>query len=398
MAGPTPVSALIHAATMVTAGVYMVCRMSFLYAAAPEASAVVAWTGGLTAVFAATIAVTQTDIKKVLAYSTVSQLGYMFLAAGCGGYTAAMFHLGTHAFFKALLFLGAGAVILALHHEQNIEKMGGLRRRIWQTHAVFWVGVMAISGFPPFSGFFSKDEILVVAYTSQVPGHTWLYAIGLVTAGITAFYMWRLYFKVFSGESRAPADVREHVKEQAPVLVNPLWVLAGLAAIGGLFGVPEAYAFGVEDSHSLSNFLGAVWPPAASHHLSHETEYLLALAAIGMGLLGLGLAYHLYVRRPELPGQIAERAQGLYRLLLNKYYVDEAYDAALVKPLVKVSDAVLYRVVDAGLIDGIAVNGTARGVRALAANGLKYAQSGMAQGYVFFMIIGAVAILGYLLR
>jgi NADH-quinone oxidoreductase subunit L len=397
MAGPTPVSALIHAATMVTAGVYLVCRLSFLYAAAPVASALIAWTGALTALFAASIAITQTDIKKVLAYSTVSQLGYMFLAAGCGSYTGAVFHLVTHAFFKALLFLGAGSVILAMHHEQDIEKMGGLRWRIWQTHAVFWVGVVAISGFPPLSGFFSKDEILVAAYASHVPGHTWLYGIGLATAGMTAFYMWRLYFKVFSGESRAPADVREQIHDQSPVIVNPLWTLAVLAAVGGLLGVPEAYAFGMEDSHSLNNFLAAVWPEAPAHALAHEVEYLMAVAAISMALLGLGLAYHLYVRRPELPGRIAERAQALYRLLLNKYYVDEAYDAVVVKPLVKVSDAVLFRVVDAGLIDGVAVNGTARGVRALAANGLKYAQSGLAQGYVFFMILGAVAILGYLL-
>jgi NADH-quinone oxidoreductase subunit L len=395
MAGPTPVSALIHAATMVTAGVYMVARLSFLYAAAPVASAAIAWVGALTAIFAATIAITQTDIKKVLAYSTVSQLGYMFLAAGCGGYTGAIFHLVTHAFFKALLFLAAGSVILAMHHEQDIEKMGGLRRRLWQTHAVFWVGVMAISGFPPLSGFFSKDEILLTAYTAELPGHTWLHAIGLATAGLTAFYMWRLYFKVFSGECRAPVEVRERLREQPPVVVNPLWVLAGLAAFGGLL---EAYAFGMEDSHSLNNFLGPLWPAAEPHVLPHEMEYLLALAAIASSLLGLGLAYHLYVRRPELPARLARALKAPYQLLRDKYYVDELYDALLVRPLLKLSDRVLYRVVDAGLIDGVAVNGTARGIRAFAAHGLKYAQSGLAQGYVFFMIVGAVAILGYLLR
>src|SRR4029450_8334861 len=222
MAGPTPVSALIHAATMVTAGVYMVCRLSFLYEAAPLASAVIAWIGALTALFAATIAIAQTDIKKVLAYSTVSQLGYMFLAAGCGGYTGAIFHLVTHAFFKALLFLGAGSVILALHHEQDIQKMGGLRKRIPLTRFVFFCGVYAISGFPPFSGFFSKDEILATAFASHVPGHEILYWLGLLTAGITAFYMWRLYFLVFGGETRAAKDVFEHVHEPAGVIVNPL--------------------------------------------------------------------------------------------------------------------------------------------------------------------------------
>jgi NADH-quinone oxidoreductase subunit L len=398
MAGPTPVSALIHAATMVTAGVYMVCRLSFLFSAAPLASAVVAWTGAVTALFAATIAITQTDIKKVLAWSTVSQLGYMFIAAGCGAYTGAIFHLVTHAFFKALLFLAAGAVILAMHHEQDIRRMGGLRRRIWQTHAVFWVGVMAISGFPPFSGFFSKDEILVAAFTAHVPGHQWIYAIGLVTAGLTAFYMWRLYFVVFSGESRAVPEVREHIAEPPRVVVNPLWVLAALSAAGGLLGWPEAYALGMEDSHSLNNFLSAVWPAAEPHAISHETEYLLALFAIGAALLGLAVAHQCYVRRPGLPERVAARTAALQKLLFNKYYVDEAYDAVIVRPLVKLSDAVLYRVVDAGLIDGIAVNGTARTVRAFAESGLKYAQSGFTQAYVVTMIIGAVAILGYLLR
>jgi NADH-quinone oxidoreductase subunit L len=398
MAGPTPVSALIHAATMVTAGVYMVCRLSFVYADAHLASAVVAWTGAVTALFAATIAIAQTDIKKVLAWSTVSQLGYMFVAAGCGAYTGAIFHLVTHAFFKALLFLAAGAVILAMHHEQDIRRMGGLRRRIWQTHAVFWVGVVAISGFPQFSGFFSKDEILLAAYTAHVPGHQWIYALGLATAGLTAFYMWRLYFVVFSGESRAAPEVREHVAEPPPVVVNPLWVLAVLAAVGGLFGWPEAYALGMQDSHSLNNFLRAVWPPAEPHAISHETEYMLALLAIGMAALGLAVAHHCYVRRPDLPGRVAARLAALQALLREKYYVDEVYDAAIVRPLVKLSDAVLYRGVDAGLIDGVAVNGTARAVRAFAANGLKYLQSGLAQAYVVTMIVGAVAILGYLLR
>jgi NADH-quinone oxidoreductase subunit L len=398
MAGPTPVSALIHAATMVTAGVYMVCRLSFLYAEAELASAVVAWTGALTALFAATIAITQTDIKKVLAYSTVSQLGYMFVAAGCGAFTGAIFHLVTHAFFKALLFLAAGAVILAMHHEQDIRKMGGLRRRIWQTHAVFWVGVMAISGFPPLSGFFSKDEILVAAFTSHVPGHLWIYGLGLATAALTAFYMWRLYFLVFSGESRAAPDVREHVAEPAPVVVNPLWVLAALSAAGGLLGWPEAYALGMQDSHSLDNFLRVVWPPAEPHAISHETEWLLGAIAIGAALLGLAVAHHCYVRRPGLPARVAARLSAVYALLREKYYVDEIYDALIVRPLVRLSDAVLYRGVDAGLIDGVAVNGTARAVRAFAAHGLKYVQSGLAQAYVVTMIVGAVAILGYLLR
>jgi NADH-quinone oxidoreductase subunit L len=400
MAGPTPVSALIHAATMVTAGVYMVCRLSFLYAEAEVASAVVAWTGALTALFAATIAITQTDIKKVLAYSTVSQLGYMFLAAGCGGYTGAIFHLVTHAFFKALLFLGAGSVILAMHHEQNIEKMGGLRRKIPQTAFVFLVAVIAISGFPPFSGFFSKDEILVAAYASHVPGHAWLYALGLFTAGLTAFYMWRLCFVVFCGESRAPADVRDHVREPSSWVVKPLWVLALLAFAGGLIGIPQVYGdwFHVESSHSLNNFLAPLMPAGEPHHLDHATEYRLALQAIGIALFGAVCAWWLYVRHTEIPARLAERLRGLHSLLLNKYWIDEIYDAIVVRPLVRLSDAVLFRVVDAGLIDTVAVNGTAHGIRAVAAHGLKYLQSGLAQGYVIMMIVGTVAILGYLLR
>jgi len=402
MAGPTPVSALIHAATMVTAGVYMVCRLSFLYAAAPEASALVAWTGALTAIFAATIAITQTDIKKVLAYSTVSQLGYMFLAAGCGSYSAAMFHLGTHAFFKALLFLGAGSVILAMHHEQDIEKMGGLRRRLWQTHFVFLMGVLAIAGTPFFSGFFSKDEILVSAFAAHVPGHEWLYRIGLFTAGLTAFYMFRLHFKTFAGESRAPRDVREQVEEPSGWVVNPLWVLAFFSVFAGFIGLPQVWGdllFNLgPESNSLANFLAPVLPKAEPHALEHSTEYALAVYAVGAGLGGFSLAYVLYVASPELPARLTRSFSALYRLLVHKYYVDELYDRLFVRPLVWVSDRVLFQRVDAGLIDGVAVNGLANTVRAAASDVLRYAQSGLAQTYIFFMIAGAAVIVGYLVR
>jgi NADH-quinone oxidoreductase subunit L len=400
MAGPTPVSALIHAATMVTAGIYMVCRLSFLFAAAPEASAVVAWTGGLTAIFAASIAITQTDIKKVLAYSTVSQLGFMFLADGCGGFSVSIFHLGTHAFFKALLFLAAGAVILSLHHEQDITKMGGLHRKLWQTHIVFLIGVLAIAGFPGFSGFFSKDEILVAAYTSSVPGHRFLHAIGLVTAGLTAFYMFRLYFLVFWGECRAPREVREHLHDAPPVILNPLWVLAFFSVFAGLGGLPQVWGdlIGVPNSNSLGHFLSPALSEGAHHAVEHSTEYMLAGLAVGAAAVGALLAWLLYVIRPGLPDQIAATLSGVYRLLLNKYWIDELYDAAIVRPLVRVSDRLLYRGIDAGVIDGVAVNGSARLVRGLAANGLKYAQSGLTQGYIFFMIAGAVAIVAFLLR
>jgi NADH-quinone oxidoreductase subunit L len=402
MAGPTPVSALIHAATMVTAGIYMICRMSFLYAAAPEASAVVAWTGAITALFAATIAVTQTDIKKVLAYSTVSQLGYMFLAAGCGGYSAALFHLGAHAFFKALLFLGAGAVILAMHHEQDIEQMGGLKSRIPVTHWLFFIGVIAIAGIPPLSGFFSKDEILVAAYVSQVPGQKWLYLIGLGTAGITAFYMWRLHCKVFYGSCRAPAELQKHIDEPSGWVMNPLWFLAVLSVIGGFFGLPQVWGdlpiLEIPDSNSLGNFLAPALAAVETRPIEHATEYWMALAAVGVAGAGIGLASFLYQRRPELPGRIAESLATFYKLLVDKYYVDEIYDALIVRPTVLISDKLLFRVVDAGLIDGLGINGTARLVRGLAANGLKYVQTGFTQSYVILMLVGAVAIIGYLLR
>jgi NADH-quinone oxidoreductase subunit L len=400
MAGPTPVSALIHAATMVTAGVYMVCRLSFLYAAAPEISAVVAWTGAITALVAATIAITQNDIKKVLAYSTVSQLGYMFLAAGCGGYTAAIFHLGTHAFFKALLFLGAGAVILAMHHEQDLQKMGGLWHRLRMTRWVFFAGAYAIVGFPPFSGFFSKDEILIAVWTSNVPGHIWLYGIGMATAGITAFYMVRLWVLTFMGECRAASDVRNHIEDPNGLVLNPLWVLAFFSAVAGIVGLPQVWGdiIGIEESNSLANFLQPVLAAGEPHPIEHSLELWMALWAVAIALAGAGLAWLLYNRKPGVPGWLATQLPGFYRTLLNKYYVDELYDVVIVRPLVAVSDRVLFRIVDARLIDGIGVNGTARGIRAVAANGLKYAQSGLTQSYIFFMIVGAVAVVGYLLR
>jgi NADH-quinone oxidoreductase subunit L len=402
MAGPTPVSALIHAATMVTAGVYMVCRLSFLYAAAPAASAVIAWTGGITAIFAATIAITQTDIKKVLAYSTVSQLGYMFVAAGCGAYSAAIFHLATHAFFKALLFLAAGAVILAMHHEQDMEAMGGLRRRIPRTRWTFLIGTLAIAGFPPLSGFFSKDEILVAAYTAAVPGHDWLYAIGLVTAGVTAFYMFRLYFRIFRGKSRVPHDVRERMEDPPGTVIVPLYILAAFAAVAGFAGLPQVWGdlswIGIEDSNSLANFLAPVLASSEAHEIAHSTEYWLAAGAVAVALLGAAAAWWLYVRKPAWPAAIADKLGGVRRLLLAKYYVDEIYDASVVRPLVAISDRLLYRGIDAKLIDGLAVNGLARSVRALAADGLKYVQTGFAQSYLFLMVVGAFAVVAYLMR
>ncbi|MCG8590909.1 MAG: NADH-quinone oxidoreductase subunit L [Proteobacteria bacterium] len=402
MAGPTPVSALIHAATMVTAGVYLVCRMSFLYAASPEASAVIAWVGGGTALFAATIAVAQNDIKKVLAYSTVSQLGYMFLAAGCGAYTAAMFHVVTHAFFKALLFMGAGAVIMAMHHEQDMRKMGGLKKQLKWTYRVMLAGTLAIAGIFPLSGFFSKDEILLAVFsTHEVPGHLWLYGIGLFTALLTAFYMGRLFFLTFHGESRVPRELRSQLADPASVVMWPLYVLAFLSITAAWLTLPQFWGdmmpFDVENSDSLGNFLQEVVVPAAPHAVSHATEWALIGAATAVAVAGLALAFLLYVRVPALPGRIAGAVAIAYRALLNKYYVDEAIDAVLVRPLVWLSDRVLFRFIDAVVVDGVAVNGTANAVRALAGSGLKHLQSGLTQGYLLLMVVGALVIVGFLL-
>jgi NADH-quinone oxidoreductase subunit L len=383
MAGPTPVSALIHAATMVTAGVYMVCRMHFLYDAAPDARAVVAWTGALTALFAATIAVAQTDIKKILAYSTVSQLGYMFVAAGCGGYTAAIFHLGTHAFFKALLFLGAGAVILAMHHEQDTDRMGGLRTRMPRTFVVMSVAVFTIAGFPPLAGFFSKDEILLAAWTAD----PLLWAVLLATASLTAFYMFRLWFRTFFGECRALEEVKAHIHEPAPVVLWPLYALAFCSAVAGFFNFPQAWGGWFPYPSALGHFLGF------EHHATHGApELQLALGAIAAAALGALLAWLCYVRLPGLPTRFRAR------LVANAYYVDRIYDALLVKPLVLLSDAVLYRALDAGALDGALVNGTARAVRAVAADVLRHLQSGFAQAYLVLMLLGTVAVVGFLLR
>jgi len=396
MAGPTPVSALIHAATMVTAGVYMVCRMSFLYAEAPGASALIAWTGLATAVLAAAIAIAQTDIKKVLAYSTVSQLGFMFVAAGCGAYSAAIFHVVTHAFFKALLFLGSGAVILAMHHEQDTDKMGGLRQLIPWTHRWFAIGVLAIAGFPGMSGFFSKDEILLSAWLAHgVPGHRALYAIALVTAGVTAFYMFRLHFRTFLGESRVAPELRARVHEPNRWILAPLAVLGVLSVVGGWIGPSAALnpIPGVDpaQSNSLANFLA---PSLASthHEVAFATERWLAALAVAVAGAGALLAAWLYLWRPGLPARLREAIAPVHRLVANKLYVDEAYDALFVRPLVVVSENVLYRGVDAGLIDRVAVNGSANLVRGLASGVLRHFQSGLAQGYLVVMLIGTILV------
>ncbi|HSW51325.1 MAG TPA: NADH-quinone oxidoreductase subunit L [Bryobacteraceae bacterium] len=361
MEGPTPVSALIHAATMVTAGVYMVARCAPIYTHAPVALEVVAIVGLATAFFSATIGLAQTDIKKVFAYSTVSQLGYMFLGLGAGAFSAGIFHLVTHAFFKALLFLGAGSVIHALGGEQDLRHMGGLRKHTPVTFLTILCAAVAIAGVPPFSGFHSKDAILLAAH-HHAP---WMYWVGVLAAGMTAFYVFRAVFLAFFGEYRG----HHHPHESPAVMTLPLAALALLSLGGGYFNVPR--------------WLEPMFPLAEEGH-----DALLVYISVAAGFGGIALAYLFYVARPGMADRLAARLGWLYRLVYNKYFVDEIYDAAVVSPLVEKSSSVLWRGVDAGLIDGT-VNGVgsqARGVGSV----LRLLQSGSIRSYAGWVVWGSV--------
>jgi len=383
MAGPTPVSALIHAATMVTAGIYMIARSNILYTMAPVSQSVVAIIGLATAVLAATIALKQNDIKKVLAYSTVSQLGYMFLGLGVGAYTGAVFHVMTHAFFKALLFLGAGSVIHAMHHEQDIRNMGGLKKYLPVTHLTFLLGCIAIAGIPPFSGFFSKDEILAAAYESNKI----YWVIGVLTAAMTAFYMFRLYATTFLGKFRGTHEQEHHLHESPAAMTIPLIVLAILAVIGGFVGVPEVLKnvfFGLD--HKLENFLSPVF--AASYKLKeihpadHGTEYALMGTSVLLAVMAIAYAVNRFSKKPDL-----EEADGFGKVLANKWYADEFYDAIVVKPLNALSKF-LDNVIEKLGIDWI-VNGVGRGVQ-YGSRQLRLLQSGQVGSYVLLMIVGMI--------
>ncbi|HYO47621.1 MAG TPA: NADH-quinone oxidoreductase subunit L [Gemmatimonadota bacterium] len=396
MAGPTPVSALIHAATMVTAGVYMVARSHALYDMAPAVLAVVAGIGAATALYAATIGLAQTDIKKVLAYSTISQLGYMFLGVGVAAYAAGIFHLVTHAFFKALLFLGAGSVIHSLHGEQDMRRMGGLKRSMPVTYWTMLAATLAIAGIPPLAGFFSKDEILWRTWDS---GHPVLWAIGLGTAGLTALYMFRLFFLTFHGEFRGTREQRQHLHESPPSMIVPLAVLGVLSVVGGWIGIPLSIG------HALGGVTNAIelWlnPVFESGHAGEAThaappaEYALMSATIAVAVLGILAARHLWVKRPELPRQIAQRLQAPAAILSNKYYVDELYDAVVVRPYNALS-RFAWRVVDDGLIDGLLVGGTAAVIKWQSGISSRW-QSGAIPTYVTVFFGGVVAILVYYL-
>ncbi|HYA96901.1 MAG TPA: NADH-quinone oxidoreductase subunit L, partial [Methylomirabilota bacterium] len=391
MEGPTPVSALIHAATMVTAGVYVVARSHVLFSHSPTAMLVVAVVGCATAFFAATIGLVQNDIKKVLAYSTVSQLGYMFLACGVGAFTAGIFHLMTHAFFKALLFLSAGSVIHAMGGEQDLRRMGGLASKIRWTWLTMLMATFAIAGAPGFSGFFSKDAILLAAASSKRGGAV-LYAFGLFTALLTAFYMFRLVFLAFHGKPRF--DEHEvHVHESPKSMLVPLVILALLSIGGGWMAAPEF--FGGENH--FDRFLGPALAAretavsGAEAASAHTLMIQLASVAVFIALAGFLLAWWLYVRRPELPGKIAAAAKGAYTTLLNKYYVDEIYSAVIVRPLLWISTRVLWQNVDARGIDGT-VNGIARGA-VFMGDRLRRVQSGNTRSYAVWVVIGALLVL-----
>jgi NADH-quinone oxidoreductase subunit L len=405
MEGPTPVSALIHAATMVTAGVYMVARMHPLFSRAPIAMLIVAIVGAATAFYSATIGLVQTDIKKVLAYSTVSQLGYMFLACGVGAYTAGIFHLMTHAFFKGLLFLCAGSVIHAMGGEQDMRKMGGLRKAIPVTFWTMFIATFAISGVPGFAGFFSKDEILEAAQHANAP----LWLLGLAAAGLTSFYMFRLIFLTFFGEQQFD-EHKVHVHESPRNMTIPLIILAFLSIFGGWFAAPklvggtdhfEAFLHPVFASYEVQTSAGQ---EEATARLAGEESagtpamdlvHALTGPPVIVGLLGILLAWWFYIRRPDLPKKLAQSMYGLYTLVLHKYYVDEIYAAVIVRPLLWISTNVLWHTVDEGLIDGT-VNGSARLARETGGK-LRELQSGNARSYASWVVVGAVGVTALLL-
>jgi len=385
MEGPTPVSALIHAATMVTAGVYLVARSAPLFQLAPVSLEIVAWIGGLTALYAASIALVQTDIKRVIAYSTISQLGYMFLGLGVGAYAAGIFHLMTHAFFKALLFLAAGSVIHTLRGEQDLRKMGALRKSLGVTAASFLVGALANAGIVPFAGFWSKDEILLATYAS---GHRLLWGLGALTAAGTGFYMFRLYFLAFEGKSRLDPRLAGHLHEAPWSMRLPLVLLALGSATVGFFGVPP-------DSGPFHRFLDPVFPAAAHEggSAAPASGIVLALAALVMALAGIVIAFRYYLQEPGRPEAMAARYPTLYRALLYKYWVDELYEKAVVHPISSAARA-LSTSCDANMIDG-SVNGIASLV-GRAGGVLRRLQTGHVPTYVLSILVGVVVLLGYL--
>jgi len=404
MQGPTPVSALIHAATMVTAGVYLVARCGALFALSPLGSAVVAGIGALTALFAATIALKQWDIKRVLAYSTVSQLGYMFVGVGTGAYAAGMFHLVTHAFFKALLFLGSGSVIHAVHHAyhaththedaQDMRNMGGLARYMPWTAALMWIATLAIAGIPPFAGFFSKDEILGAAFAEAAVHPAWyaFWAMGIAAALLTAFYMTRLMLYTFHGPNRTGEREREHLHEAPPVMTGPLVVLGVLSVIGGALNIPELFGGNALLEHWLEPVTSLARRLQPAVELAHRTEWALVVGAVLVAALGIVGAFRLLKPEALVPARLAPPETGLGRLLWKKWYVDELYDALIVRPLMWLSREVLWNIVDQRIVDGLLVNGTAKAARAAGWLGSRL-QTGEVGAYVVLFVLGVWAVI-----
>ncbi len=376
MAGPTPVSALIHAATMVTAGVYMVARYSFLYVEIPDIGLFIASIGAASALFAALIACYQSDIKKILAYSTMSQLGYMFIAVGLGAYSSGIFHVFTHAFFKALLFMGAGAVIIALHHEQNIFKMGGLKKELKLVYITMFVATLAISGIPPFAGFFSKDAILVAAFASE---HYFIWGIGSLTAMLTAFYMFRLLFSVF----HAQAETTHHLHVVPKSMTYPLILLAFGSATVGFLGLNEAYG----GTSWFNTFLAL---PDIMHHISHTTEYMLGGLNVILGLIGMSLAYKMFATQ----AREAQTDSLLKKVLINKFYIDELYDFIIIKPLL-LSSHFIAKVIDPKIFDGF-MNLNVWGYTSAAALFSKL-QNGKVRFYALYILAGVSVMSCYML-
>jgi NADH-quinone oxidoreductase subunit L len=384
MEGPTPVSALIHAATMVTAGVFLVARCSPLFAHSEWTLGFVTFIGASTALFAATIGLVQNDIKRVIAYSTCSQLGYMFFAAGVGAYPVAIFHLYTHAFFKALLFLSAGSVIHAMSDEQDMRNMGGIWKKIPVTYAMMWIGSLALAGIPIFAGFFSKDLILEVAFASHGPFAGYAFWLGMAAAVLTAFYSWRLLFMTFHGQPRASEEVMHHVHESPLVMTIPLGLLAVGAVFAGLLGLPMVNA-------DMAFWGGSIAVPHEHNIIeeAHHVPFWVKLLPLLACAIGIGLAYVFYIMNPALPRELASRAQGLYRFLLNKWYVDELYDILFVEPAKRLG-TLLWRSGDIGIIDAFGPNGVAAATLG-AARRAALLQTGYVYHYAFAMLIGIAA-------
>jgi len=398
MEGPTPVSALIHAATMVTAGVYMIARSNVLYMMAPDTLMVIAIVGGATAIFAASIGLAQNDIKRVLAYSTVSQLGYMFLACGVAAFTAGVFHLMTHAFFKALLFLGAGSVIHAMSDEQDMRNMGGLKKYLPVTFWTMLLATLAIAGIPGFSGFFSKDEILWKAFSSD-HGHPILWVIGVAAAAMTAFYMFRLIYLTFHGKERMDDETRKHIHESPKSMTVPLMILAVLSVIGGFIGMPHVFGVTNHFEHWLEPVISGPHHEAAAHALAASgADTGLELGLMGGSvliiLISIFLARMMYKTKPELATSLANKFGGIKRTLLNKYYVDELYDATIVRPLV-FGSKLLWQIFDVVIIDGL-IN-TFAGVYSEVSQAVRAGQTGRVRSYASVFVIGVVALVAYLL-